>query len=411
MIASRWFLLTSSLLVGLVLTLYIRGFSHIFEIAGINNDPSSHHSSFHNLRRTGHHNETSFAPDKDRDDSRGIANFSVEAARTAQNVAAQYDEWNYSQGEATLWNLTRWSLSPSSASLKSDHRPSVSQCSYSRKLERRVYTHRSRRKNELTTLDLWRVVQSEAMGDGGYVEFAPSIPPVVNPPPVALSFSGDLSVPFGSWKTWFLPADSDIRRMKPPQLVPAEPPLYVALFRTALLHLGHVVSCGGKLYTAGGCLWSFSLSEGAREAAASRPLVPIGVPLCDEWCRGFYHFTHEHLPRIAAVHRLLLTNNRSFLVLSHSPNSFQRQFFVDVLGIDPARIIHGPVYTSLAVYPMPLRCGNTFTHLLHMIRGIVFQRLALNASSVPISPQLLQGRASPSLRGKKKGLPNAQELC
>ena len=141
------------------------------------------------------------------------------------------------------------------------------------------------------------------------------------------------------------------------------------------------MDCTGHAYTAGGCLWEFSAPKGVPSFSAVKNRVPIGVVLCDSWCKGYYHFTHEHLPRLALVHELLTKRNDSYLVLSHTPTQFQKDFLFDILGFHKSRVKVGTHVADVAVYPMPLRCGNTFTHVLYMIRDVVFDQMELDRNA------------------------------
>jgi capsular polysaccharide biosynthesis protein len=96
------------------------------------------------------------------------------------------------------------------------------------------------------------------------------------------------------------------------------------------------------------------------------------VTLCDAWCKGYYHFTHEHLPRVALVHPLLVSGQAA-LALPQAMNEFQRQFFVEVLGIK--RILTGAVRGDTVLHPSPMRCGNTFSGTLHLFRRLALSRL------------------------------------
>ena len=312
-----------------------------------------------------------------------------------------------------------------------------SRCRYftaGQKLRRHEYSHRQRRAGEYRTHEYYGAVRKAvllmdgAAGEGGddsdaspdapidnarsvgrggeaVWRFSPPIPAVLNHFPIAAVDDPllNISVPFGSWKAVFFPLDglgaaqqsSDLpRHLRPPQITEGAPPLFAAVVRDAFLSQGHLVTCGGDVLTAGGCLWDFSLRPGPHHRAGARH-VSIGVPLCDKWCNGYYHFTHEHLPRLALVHALLTDPNADArLVLSHPPNGFQRGFLVDVLGIPAGRILGGAnAMARVGVYPMPQRCGNTFTHLLHMMRRIVYTRLGLG-------PALLRGPSlAPSVNG------------
>lgn len=268
------------------------------------------------------------------------------------------------------------------------------------KLNKVDYSHRVKRKGEYTTLGLYHKVQQVARDGKDFFAFGETLPDILNQEPVQLSGEFDLSEPFGSWSTSFLPLNATIqadilhgkhkakregkqkrtgqwlRIFHPPQRLEPQPPPFVALFHNAVVSHGHVVSCDGNVLTAGGCLWDFHLPAIASSKDVHRE--PVAISLCDEWCKGYYHFTHEHLPRVAVVHRLLMERNDTKLVLSHSPTGFQRQFLSDILGIPPAQIVHGKaVLGHTVVYPTPMRCGNTFTSMLYLMRRIVYDRMDL----------------------------------
>ena len=270
----------------------------------------------------------------------------------------------------------------------------VSRCAFlssnrNEHLRRFEYSHRRKRTGELTTLELYQAVKDRS---DVFFEFSEKTPPLINHHPIQMHNGFNLSIPFGSWSTAFVPVDDKIhempnrerevlqhqilRHLRAPQRGDIQPPAYVALFRQAIASRGHVVSCSGNVFTSGGCLWEFHLPQ--LESVSAIRNFPLVVPLCDDWCKGYYHFTHEHLPRVAVVHSLLLQRDDAKLALSHSPTKFQRQFLTDVLGIPSEKIIWGQaVFGEVVAYPMPMRCGNTFTAMLHMIRQIVYDRLEL----------------------------------
>jgi hypothetical protein len=231
-------------------------------------------------------------------------------------------------------------------------------------------------------------VRAEAdavLAPSGLVARRLALPTAVNHVPVSYTDGMNLSKPFGSWHASFHPvaallaAESPRQLSQPPQVIEAQPLPSVAVFRNGIAHRGHVISSKGVAYTNGGCLWGFTAPHAfptlppAAESAAA-----VVVPLCDEWCKGYYHFTHEHLPRLALVHDALLRFRNVTVMLAAAPNAFQRQFLFDVLRIPRARVAWGrTVAAPVALYPTAMRCGNTFTAVLHLLRRIVFRSLAL----------------------------------
>jgi hypothetical protein len=277
------------------------------------------------------------------------------------------------------------------------------------KLVKVDYSHRVKRKGEYSTIGLYEKVKEVAGNGKDLFQFGDALPDLLNREPVQLSPEFDLSEPFGSWSTSFLAVNASLestvdggnkhksktshhersshwqRMFHPPQRMEPQPPPFAALFHNAVVSHGHVVTCDGNVLTAGGCLWDFHLPAIASSKDVHKAVV--AVSLCDEWCKGYYHFTHEHLPRVAVVHRLLLERNDTKLVLSHAPTGFQRQFLSDILGIPPAQIVHGKaVLGHTVVYPTPMRCGNTFTSMLYLLRRIVYTRMDLGEGPTLADP-------------------------
>jgi hypothetical protein len=211
------------------------------------------------------------------------------------------------------------------------------------------------------------------------VEALASPKPVLGDVPLCFTPGVDLSRPFGSWKTAYHPTAkvlSDVALAKSPQVLAAELPPYVGVFAPGFSVSGYSVACDGTAWTTGGCLWELS-------APSQIPWQPakfeLAVSLCDSWCKGYYHFSHEHLPRVALVYDLLESGDAT-LVLPYAMNSFQKQFFVDILGIK--RIFTGSASAAVLLHPSPMRCGNTFSGTLHLFRQIVFRRLGLGNMNV-----------------------------
>uniref|UniRef100_A0A7S1KYC6 Glycosyltransferase 61 catalytic domain-containing protein n=1 Tax=Neobodo designis TaxID=312471 RepID=A0A7S1KYC6_NEODS len=236
----------------------------------------------------------------------------------------------------------------------------------SRVLDKLEFAHRRPRPRELTTFGVYNQTKLavSALWSVRTVEHA-----VLGPVPICLTPNVDLAKPFGAWGAFFINKTTK-KRPSPLQLLPSEPPPHVAVVSPGVSASGYTITCEGVALTAGGCLW---------ELSAPRPLpwqaaVParIVVSLCDAWCKGYYHFTHEHLPRVALVHPLLVSGE-AVLALPHRMNSFQQQFFEDILGIK--RIEVGTVAGGVVLHPSPMRCGNTFSGTLHLFRRLVFSRL------------------------------------
>lgn len=246
----------------------------------------------------------------------------------------------------------------------------------SSKVKRRYYyTHRRPRSKELYNLDMYRAAKREA---AVLHEIGGPLHRVVNARPVVLNASFDMRHKFGNWHVQFAADPLDAKAS--PQRVPAEPPMAVALFRHAVVSAGNVVTCAGSVFTAGGCLWEGPgmNSELLQRHNPGEAKGIIAVAMCDGWCRGYYHFSHEHLPRIALVHDLLIHNPHARLVLSNPPVSFAKQFFVDILGIPQDRIIvagQGGLRAGVVALPTAMRCGNAFTSALVGLRRLVLSKV------------------------------------
>jgi len=202
---------------------------------------------------------------------------------------------------------------------------------------------------------------------------------------------------FGEWHTAFqLPpgsrngaphataADQDayalqVARATYPQVAKPAPPAFYAVFPGgSFVTDGNVVTCN-KAYTTGGCMWDFKLfgsaSPGHRLPATHRHGTIVA--LCDFWCKGYFHFTHEHLPRLALVDHILRADKSAKVTVPRS-TGFVRAYLLDVLGYDESQLISvSSTYqaTQKAVYPQPQRCGSIFPQTLLMLRRLVFERL------------------------------------
>jgi hypothetical protein len=204
----------------------------------------------------------------------------------------------------------------------------------------------------------------------GFVHYAPP-----------LSFSDvtryDMSVAFGLWHTKFVLAGHVTAKATYPQLSAPAPPMFYATFRNAHVVDGNVVTCR-RAYTTGACMWGWRVHDHAKAPPRHRRVVA----LCDQWCTGYFHFTHEHLPRLALVHHLLLADPNGTKVTVPKNNPFVRAYLVDVLGVAPHQLLAGNAYAAdTVVYPQPQRCGSIFTSTLLLLRRIVFGRLGLDTST------------------------------
>ncbi|EKG03262.1 hypothetical protein TCSYLVIO_005712 [Trypanosoma cruzi] len=272
-------------------------------------------------------------------------------------------------------------------------------CHFAYPLKRHItlfeYASKSARgKYGRTPVTFFDALQQEA--EGRVVRFSESLPRIVKQTPVVFSPFFDIGKGFGLWGSFFLghlPAktgdQADVGSHGVDWCLPLEggysgsqvfgpqPPLYAAVFPNAVVSNSHVITCNGNVYTSGGCLRRWYLPKIQRTKEIDWRGVVVG--LCDEWCKGYYHFTHEHLPRLALVHKILLEREDAILALYAPIKKFQLQWLTDVLGIPSYRILRkpGPVHGHLVLYPIPGGCGTLFTHLTYALRDIVFERLQL----------------------------------
>ncbi|KAH9601532.1 Glycosyltransferase 61 [Trypanosoma melophagium] len=270
-----------------------------------------------------------------------------------------------------------------------------------RKIRRYEYASGFFRKHSIETPEWLLNVVKQQYNDDVFI-LSGALPVMIKQSPVVLSKSFNITQPFGKWKAFFrdstftyvtLPVDSDsvysdklghgermrlVRKLYPgAQYQPPQPPMYVVAFPNAVVSVGHVITCGGNVYTAGGCLRHWYLPAiNKSEQIGWRDVV---VPICDEWCRGYFHFTHDHLLRLATVYKVLMEREDAVLVIQSRFRGFQKQWLTDVLGIPSSRILYSklPVHGRLVLYPIPETCGGLFSHLLYAMRAIVFERLHL----------------------------------
>ena len=237
------------------------------------------------------------------------------------------------------------------------------------------FTHRKPRPRERSSQGVLEATRG--LWPTWVVKGFPQAATVYGPPPICFAPAVNISKPFGSWSAAFHNVTAGtMKLLRSPQMLPAEPPAHVAVISPGVAVGGYSVGCDGTALTAGGCLWELHAPKPLPWSESGKS-ASVAVSLCDAWCKGYYHFTHEHLPRIALVHQLLL-DGRATLVLPHTPNGFQKQFFVDILGVK--KILAGPVAADTVLHPSPMRCGNTFSETLHLFRQVVFRRLNISGN-------------------------------
>eukprot|EP00756_Hemistasia_phaeocysticola_P054211 Hpha_TRINITY_DN30143_c0_g1::TRINITY_DN30143_c0_g1_i1::g.110704::m.110704 len=158
-----------------------------------------------------------------------------------------------------------------------------------------------------------------------------------------------------------------------PQVLPPQPPLWIALIRDAFVDQGYVLACD-RVFERGGCIWNVHV--------AMAPLVvERALVVCDNSCNGYFHFLQEHLPRIIPL-LPLLSDPRTKIIIPPQGNlalkPFVANFFLEVLNVSSEQIIlETTVYAKWVYYTQPTPCGNIHTSALHLMRGEVFRRLGL----------------------------------
>ena len=251
-----------------------------------------------------------------------------------------------------------------------------------KRLTRIAYTHRKPRAGELDTRafmarvavdeDVERMLYfdlPEVLPDMGY-------PDVIGPSPVNYHPSLSVTRPFGKWNAKFLqgPVSSlNLSVVSGPQVIRWQPPAYVAVFRDAWASQGNAMLCD-RTYSTGACMWD--APHGTPEKYQTHD---VGVVVCDSWCGGYFHWTHEHLPRVALV-AAYLRQNRSMKLVLPVKAGFQREF-LRILGVESSQVLSpGNHRFRRLLFPQPQRCGNVFSSTLFILRRLVFESLALQSA-------------------------------
>eukprot|EP01062_Namystynia_karyoxenos_P016777 TRINITY_DN16176_c0_g1_i1.p1 TRINITY_DN16176_c0_g1~~TRINITY_DN16176_c0_g1_i1.p1 ORF type:complete len:354 (+),score=105.27 TRINITY_DN16176_c0_g1_i1:758-1819(+) len=175
-----------------------------------------------------------------------------------------------------------------------------------------------------------------------------------------------------------------------PQVLPPQPAAWVAAARDAWVHGGNVYSCRWALH-GGGCMQEFT------EFPAHPRTARQVVALCDSWCSGYFHFVHEHLPRVALV---LDELRRSPDTLVTVPSArFASEYLVGLLGLREEQLVRqtwrggaangGDVLAARVLLPMPQPCGAAFLAPVLLLRRAVFAALGLSHTAERPAPTLL----------------------
>ena len=258
--------------------------------------------------------------------------------------------------------------------------PDVSSYAKGKKM---LHAHKKQRKHEYTPvqyaakmIELARTQEIEGL-QVGYIPNT-AIKPVANTMPILDTKGGRFSITkrWGDHTLWknlkFDPdalyheqRDSDLHL---PNYLPEQPVLWAALIPNAWVSQGNVYTCD-YAFTTGACLWEMSQPRPVKKEKASYARV---AALCDSWCKGYFHFTHEHLPRLASIYQVLKDDPSVYITVP--PNrGYVTSYLTDVLMLKADRLLgSGSVFAKEVIYPQPQTCGNMWTESLMLLRKIVF---------------------------------------
>eukprot|EP00755_Sulcionema_specki_P039034 Sspe_Gene.24025::Locus_9442_Transcript_1_1_Confidence_1.000_Length_1482::g.24025::m.24025 len=248
-------------------------------------------------------------------------------------------------------------------------------CNATHALRHIDYTHRKARKGEVTTRGMLEMMHTaETLG---VVLLSDPVNATVNPSPITFSTQYRIDVPFGMWKAVFAdpPPRPDSPALREPQGVHWQPPSYVAVFRNAWVANGYAILCD-RSFGSGGCLWHSPKGVPSKWTWHSK-----GATVCDQWCKGYFHWSVEHFPRVGLLAELLREDEEVKLVLPIL-SGFQREM-LRVLGVRPSQLLRPASYRfSVLYHPQPQRCGNCFTPTLHILRREVLGQMSLPSASL-----------------------------
>eukprot|EP01065_Artemidia_motanka_P022351 TRINITY_DN26548_c0_g1_i1.p1 TRINITY_DN26548_c0_g1~~TRINITY_DN26548_c0_g1_i1.p1 ORF type:complete len:541 (+),score=115.55 TRINITY_DN26548_c0_g1_i1:62-1684(+) len=249
------------------------------------------------------------------------------------------------------------------------------------RLSRRVeYTHRKQRRGEVSNEGMVAALSSDPSVAVAYIDNR-TVPGVVAAAPRCHSADFRIDQPFGGWKSVFRDPPPKLPDAREPQRIVHQPPTYVAVLRNSFALRGYAATCSsGVAFGTGGCLWQAPGGLPERWRDAEHGAVVVG----DTWVSGYFHWTHEHLPRVALAAGVLSGDKRTSLVVPLKQN-FQREW-LEILGVDPSRAVSPGKASGMrfpvVYFPQPQRCGNVFTATLYVLRRIVFDKLSLSAAPV-----------------------------
>lgn len=97
------------------------------------------------------------------------------------------------------------------------------------------------------------------------------------------------------------------------------------------------------------------------------------VTIAQYWGYGYYHFVGENLPRLIPVISSM-RDTRNLLIHVHQKNKIVAQF-LQLLNLDPIRVVSGNVFASELIVPEYIACGNTPAYLLHEMQKRILSEL------------------------------------
>lgn len=209
-------------------------------------------------------------------------------------------------------------------------------------------------------------------------------PNSVNPLPVVYTPGWHLSRSFGRWSARWV-ANPEPYPPTRSQVTMAEAGLYVMVFQNSWVYRGSVIQCH-RYFAPGAC-------TGLQEPISNFESIPPkkGSPsgdsvfvLCDRHCKGYYHWTHEQLPRLGLLYDLLIENPS--IQITTPMNGMILQY-LQLLGFNRSQVTdiytkatkdrYPTVFYKTVYYPQPMRCGSVLGPQLYLIRKILLGRMGL----------------------------------
>eukprot|EP00667_Euglena_gracilis_P006663 EG_transcript_6724 len=223
------------------------------------------------------------------------------------------------------------------------------------------------------------------------------IPNSINPVPLVYSPGWRMSRRFGRWAAHWEASPAPYPPTRS-QVTMAEAELYVMVFQNSWVYRGSVVQCN-RYFAPGACT---GLQEPINNFEAIPPKEKDGgqpgeqvFVLCDRHCKGYYHWTHEQLPRLGVMYDRLIKDPS---IIITAPRNGMIMQYLQLMGFPKTQVRdiykkatadrYPTVFYKTVYYPQPMRCGSILAPQLFLIRKIIFQRLGLNAARTgPVDPQ------------------------